>query len=246
MKGENKKVALITGGGRRLGKQIVLALANEGYNIVINYNASKSSALKTAREIRRMGAIVETIQADITRKKEIDRLFRKAINLFGKIDLLVNNAAIFIDSPLFKTSEKIWDITLNTNLKGTFFCSQAAAAYMNPKQAGKIINIASLGGIQAWKEHIPYSTSKAGVIMLTRLLAKSLAPYIQVNAIAPGTIIIEGEEDPSVQHIPRNKILLNRYGKPSDVTSLLIFLAKTADYITGQTFVVDGGRTLSN
>jgi 3-oxoacyl-[acyl-carrier protein] reductase len=246
MRPDQSKVALITGGGRRLGRQIALALASEGYDVVINYNRSSEMARKTVIEIRKKGVNAASIKADISRKKDIDILFKKTIGLFGRLDLLVNNAAIYIDSPLSLTTEKIWDATINTNLKGTFFCSQKAAIAMVKQGTGKIINIASLGGVQAWKEHIPYSVSKAGVIMLTRILAKSLAPNVQVNAIAPGTILIDGEEDPSIRHIPRKLIPLNRYGRSSDITSLLLYLANNAEYITGQTFVVDGGRNLNS
>jgi NAD(P)-dependent dehydrogenase (short-subunit alcohol dehydrogenase family) len=110
------------------------------------------------------------------------------------------------------------------------------------KNGGRIINIASLGGLQAWSEHMPYSVSKAGVLMLTRCMAKALAPRITVNAVAPGTIVMTGEERGEVEHIARRRILLGKYGKPSDVTDLVIFLATTSQYITGQTIVVDGGR----
>jgi NAD(P)-dependent dehydrogenase (short-subunit alcohol dehydrogenase family) len=246
MKRSISKVALVTGGARRLGRQIALALASEGYDIVISYNRSALKAKRTVKEIRDRGVKVMAIKADISQKKDIDRLFKVTLKAFGRIDLLVNNAATYISSPLPKTTEKIWDTTIDTNLKGTFFCAQAVAATMVKQKTGKIINIASLGGVQAWKEHIPYSVSKAGVIMLTRILAKSLAPNIQVNAIAPGTIIIEGEENPAIRHIPKKSILLQRYGQSSDITSLLIYLATTADYITGQTFIVDGGRNLNN
>jgi NAD(P)-dependent dehydrogenase (short-subunit alcohol dehydrogenase family) len=246
MKRPISKVALVTGGARRLGRQIALALASEGFDIVISYNQSVVAAKRTVREIQGRGVKAKAIRADISRKKDIERLFKIALKSFDRIDLLVNNAATYISSPLPKTTEKIWNTTIDTNLKGTFFCAQAAAAAMVKQRTGKIINIASLGGVQAWKEHIPYSVSKAGVIMLTRILAKSLAPGIQVNAIAPGTILIDGEENPAIRHIPQKSILLQRYGQPSDITSLLVYLATTADYITGQTFIVDGGRNLNN
>jgi 3-oxoacyl-[acyl-carrier protein] reductase len=246
MKRVNNKVALITGGGRRLGRQMALALASEGYDIIINYNRSRKMASRTVAEIQNKGVKALAIQGDISCKKDVENLFRKGLQSFSRIDLLINNAAIYIHSPLFKTSEKIWDKTIDTNLKGTFFCSQEAAKAMITMGRGKIINIASLGGVQAWKEHIPYSISKSGVIMLTKILAKSLAPKIQVNAIAPGTIIIDGEEDPDIKHLPLKNILMKRYGRPEDITSLLLYLATTADYITGQTFLVDGGRNLNN
>ena len=245
-KSEKSKVALVTGGGRRLGRRIVLSLAVAGYDVVINYNSSASAARETVGEVESMGRRAIALKTDISRKRSVEGMIKKSIKTFGRMDLLVNSAAIFVDSPLEKTTERGWDRTLDTNLKGAFLCAQAVAPIMQRQGGGKIINIASLGGIQAWKDHVPYSVSKAGVVMLTRILAKSLAPSIQVNSIAPGTIIMEGEEDPGIKHVSLNRIPLGRYGHASDVTSLVVYLATQAQYITGQTFIVDGGRTLNN
>lgn len=170
----------------------------------------------------------------------VDRVVRH----FGKIDLLVNSAGIFVDSSLANTSESVWERTLGINLKGTFLCSRFVSRFMLKRKSGKIINIASLGGLQAWHKHLPYSVSKAGVVMLTRCMAKELAPYVAVNAIAPGTIIIPSEEKPDVEHVPVDRIPLRRYGQPGDITDLVCYLALTAGYITGQTIVVDGGRAI--
>jgi NAD(P)-dependent dehydrogenase (short-subunit alcohol dehydrogenase family) len=194
--------------------------------------------------LRGEGGEAHAIRADVSKKKDALLLVRRTVELFGRVDLLVNNSALFIESPLSRTTEEIWDKTLGVNLKGAFLCSQAASAEMLKRKSGRIINIASLGGIQAWAQHIPYSVSKAGVIMLTRCLAKALAPAIQVNAIAPGTIIIPREEDPNQAHVPVSTIPLKRYGKPSDITDLVLFLARTASYVTGQVFTVDGGRSI--
>ena len=238
------KVALVTGGGRRLGRQICLALARGGFDIAVNYNRSKKEADKTLKDIHELGRAGIIIGADVSNQLQVKKMVKKAMSEFGHIDLLVNNAAVFIESPLMKTSERIWSQTIDTNLKGTFLCSQAVGEIMLKRGVGRIINIASLGGIQAWSRYLPYSVSKAGVIMLTKCLAKSLAPRISVNAVAPGTIIINGEEGPMVRHISTNKIPLQKYGKPSDITSLIIFLATAAEYITGQIFTVDGGRSI--
>jgi NAD(P)-dependent dehydrogenase (short-subunit alcohol dehydrogenase family) len=238
------RVACVTGGGRRLGKHIALALGKEGYDVIVNYHSSARGAQETVNSLRAMGRKSIAVKADVSNKRAVTKMIRRAVKLFGNIDILVNNAAIFLDSPLLKTDERTWDRTMEINLKGVFLCSQAVAPYMLKRGSGKIINIASLGGIQAWKQHLPYSVSKAGVIMLTRILAKTLAPRIQVNAIAPGTIFMEGEETGGYKHVPKRKIPLKRYGKPSDITSMVTYLASSADYITGQVFTIDGGRTI--
>lgn len=238
------KVSLVTGAGRRLGRQIALALGGCGYDVVVNYRTSEKLALKTVEVIKQLGVNAVAIKADVSSKGDVKWMVKRVLKIFGHIDLLVNNAAIFVDGPFHKISEQIWDNTININLKGTFLCSQEVSKYMLKQKCGRIINIASLGGLQAWSEHIPYSVSKSGVIMLTRCLAKTLAPRIMVNAIAPGAIRIEGEETSDRGFIPVNKIPLKRYGTPSDITNLVLFLANTAEYITGQIFAVDGGRSV--
>jgi NAD(P)-dependent dehydrogenase (short-subunit alcohol dehydrogenase family) len=235
----------VTGAGKRLGRAIAIALAKEGYDIVVHYHASAVGAKETSRAIARLGRQAHVVKADIARAANVRRMVASAMSRFGRIDLLVNSAAVFVRQNLERTTEKSWDATLNINLKGTFLVSQAVGPVMQRQGGGRIVNIASLGGLQAWKEHLPYSVSKAGVIMLTKILARELAPAVQVNAIAPGTIILRGEEDPSVSHVSRKTIPLQRYGKPSDITDLVVFLATKGSYITGQIIAVDGGRLIS-
>ncbi len=246
VKKPTRPVALVTGSGRRLGRQIALALAKNGYNIVVNYNTSEAQARSTVRRIKTLGVTAIGIKADVSSSSEVRRMVGEAADRFGRIDLLVNSSAVFTESGLLDTTEENWSRTLDINLKGVFLCSQAVALIMLKQKKGRIINIASLGGLQAWKNHLPYSVSKAGVIMLTRIMAKTLAPNIPVNAIAPGTIIIEGEEDPALAHVPVKTIPLGRYGKPDDITSAVLFLAKDANYMTGQILIVDGGRSITH
>jgi 3-oxoacyl-[acyl-carrier protein] reductase len=237
-------VAIVTGGARRLGRHIIIALAENGYNVVVNYNTAKREAQSVITQIKEIGREGVAIKADISKKNEVLRLISRTFKLFGRVDLLINNAAVFVESPLEKTTEQIWDTTININLKGTFLCSQAVAPIMLKQKFGRIINIASLGGLQPWTKYVPYCVSKAGDIMLTKILAKSLAPYIHVNAIAPGIIALEKSLKKSVVPIKSNKILLRRYGKPKDITDLILYLAKTEQYITGQVFPVDGGKSI--
>ncbi len=240
------QIALVTGSGRRLGRKMAIALAENGFDVVINYNHSRPEALKAEKEIKKTGRRCLLIRADVSDASAVKKMVRSAIKKFGKIDLLVNNAAIFPPKYEFgKIPEKLWDEVMNINLKAAFLCSQEVSKFMLERKSGKIINIASLGAFQAWTNHLPYCVSKAGVVMLTKVTAKALAPYISVNAIAPGTVIIPNEEIHS-QHFPDvEKIPLKRYGKPSDITDLLVFLASTSDYITGQIISVDGGVTIA-
>jgi NAD(P)-dependent dehydrogenase (short-subunit alcohol dehydrogenase family) len=238
---KERKVALITGSGRRLGRQSALALAKDGWNIVINYAHSQKE--DTANEISKLGVDVISIKADITNSKQVDEMFRQTVEHFGRLDLLVNNAAIFPPAKKFtEISDELWNYAILTNLTGQFYCARAAARIMEDR-GGKIINFASLGGFQVWQEHIAYNVAKAGVVMLTKALAKALAPKIMVNAIAPGTIIIPGEESGDIKHIEEKKIPLKRYGSADDITSAVLYLAH-ADYVTGQIIAVDGGRTI--
>jgi 3-oxoacyl-[acyl-carrier protein] reductase len=237
-------VAIVTGGARRLGRHIIIALAENGYNVIVNYNTAKRDALSAVTQVKDIGRDGIAIKADISKKTEVIQLVGQTVKLFGRIDLLVNNAAVFVESPLEKTTEQIWDTTININLKGTFLCSQSVAPIMLKQKFGRIINIASLGGLQPWAKYVPYSVSKAGDIMLTKILAKSLAPYIHVNAIAPGIIALDKSAKKSIVPIKSNKILLRKYGKPSDITDLILYLARSEQYITGQVFPVDGGKSI--
>lgn len=243
---ETAPVALVTGAGRRLGRAIARALAEHGFDVVLNYHTSHQGAESAARAIQGLGRRALVVKADITKRVDVNDLVRKSMAEFGRLDLLVNNAAVFQRASLRTMTERAWERALAVNLTGTMRCCQAVAPHMLRQEGGgRIINIASLGGLQAWKEHLPYSVSKAGVIHLTRILARELAPTIQVNAVAPGTIIVPGEESTDVAHVPVAKIPLARYGKPSDITDLVVFLATKAEYITGQVIAVDGGRSVS-
>lgn len=243
LKGEERPVALITGSGRRLGRQIALALAKDGWDIVLNYSQSEESAMQTVKNIENFGVNCIALKADIKDSKQVDTMFDKTLQIFKRLDLLVNNAAIFPPPVRFEEiSDELWRFVIDTNLTGQFYCARAAARVMAEK-GGKIINLASLGGLQVWQMHIAYNVAKAGVIMLTRAMAKALAPKITVNAIAPGTIIIEGEESGDIKHIEEEKIPLKRYGTPNDINSAVLYLSH-ADYVTGQVLVVDGGRAI--
>jgi 3-oxoacyl-[acyl-carrier protein] reductase len=237
-------VAIVTGSGRRLGKHIAVALAESGFDIVVAYKTSEEGARETQRSVGALGRRALSVQVDFSVHEDVERLVSQSIDKYHRIDILVNNAGIFSRTLWDTIDLETWQKFLDTNLTGAFLCSQQIGREMVKQGHGRIMNIASIGGIQAWPKHIPYSVSKSAVISLTRCFARALAPTVMVNAIAPGTIIMDGEEDSSITHIPVERIPMKRYGVASDITSLVVFLSTSATYVTGQVFAVDGGRSV--
>ena len=235
------RVALVTGAGKRLGRAIALRLAAEGASVVVHYRSSAAEAQSAVAEIEKLGRQAVAIRADLNLVPEIRRLFDEAGHHFGRLDILVNSAANFLPASIISTTEEIWDASLDSNLRAPFFCAQAAAPLLR-RAKGTIVNFADTGGLLGWPGYIPHSVSKAGVVMLTRVLAKALAPEVRVNAIAPGTITMPG--DPPELEAGFIKLApLRRSGTPRDITDTVLFLAQS-NFITGQVLVVDGGRTL--
>ncbi len=238
------QVALVTGAGRRIGRAIALTLARAGARVVVNYNKSKAEARATTREIESLGVEALAVHADVSRPAQVRAMFRAVYRRFGRLDILVNNAAIFFPGAWDRLRERDWDRILGVNLKGTFFCAQAAARIMRRRKRGRIINISSLGGLQAWPGYMHYCASKAAVIMLTRCLAKALASEIQVNSVAPGAILFPGERPTRLIQKVIRATPLKRAGSPEDVAEMVLYLATQGGFITGQVFVVDGGKSI--
>lgn len=236
----DRKVALVTGAGKRIGRSIALRLASGGADVVVNYRSSREEAESVVREIEAMGRRAAAIQADVARLADVQKMFAEIENRFGRLDILVNNAGIFFAAKFEDLTEAQWDEILNANLKSQFLCAQAAAPLMKRQGRGRIINISSLGGLLAWPGYTHYCVSKAGVIMLTRCLARALAPEILVNSVAPGTIQFPGEapDEDYIQRVP-----LHRTGTGEDIADAVAYLAE-ADFVTGQVIAVDGGRML--
>ncbi len=242
------KVALVTGGAKRIGRSIALRLAADGAAVVVNYAKSKSEAESLAKQINSGKGRALAIQADVSRRAEVQKMMAAAERKFGRLDILVNNAGIFFQAKIQDLTDEQWDRAMNTNLKSQFLCAQAAAPIMKRQGSGRIINISSLGGMLPWPSYTHYCVSKAGSIMLTRCLARALAPEILVNNVAPGTIEFPGEPlaDPGhalniKEYIER--VPLHRTGKGDDIADAVAYLA-AAKFVTGQTLVVDGGREL--
>jgi NAD(P)-dependent dehydrogenase (short-subunit alcohol dehydrogenase family) len=235
------RVALVTGSAKRLGRAVALRLAEEGADVVIHHRSSAKEAQEVVAQIKKLGRHSVAIAAELGSVTEIKRLFAETGEHFGRLDILVNCAANFIHTEFEATTEQLWDSSLDTNLKAPFFCAQAAAPLLK-KTNGVIINFADIGGFLGWSGYIPHCISKAGVIMLTRVLAKTLAPEVRVNAIAPGTITMPG--DPPEWEADYIKLSpLERSGRPADITTAVLYLVQSA-FVTGQVLVVDGGRSL--
>jgi NAD(P)-dependent dehydrogenase (short-subunit alcohol dehydrogenase family) len=235
------QVALVTGGARRIGRSICLKLAQEGASVVVNYLQSGREAGEVTAEIAAAGGRALAWRADVSKRAEVGEMFAGVEREFGRLDLLVNNAAIFFKAKFEGLTEEQWDRIQDANVKSVFLCGQAAARVMKRQGRGRIINISSIGGLLAWPSFAHYCTSKAAVIMLTRCMARALAPEIMVNSVAPGTIQFEGE-DLDQDYIRRTP--LGRTGTGNDIAETVAFLAR-AEFITGQVIVVDGGRTLA-
>lgn len=238
----NGRVALVTGAGRRIGRQIALRLAAEGAKVAVHYHRSRTEADAVVAEIAGARGEAFCAAADLTRHADIETLFAAVEKHFGRLDILVNSAAAFFPTPLAETTEEQWDLILDSNLKSQFFCAQRAAPLLRASGHGRIVNFASLGGLLAWPRYTAYCVSKAGVIMLTRCLARTLAPEVTVNAVAPGTISFPDDAPELAEQFIR-KAPLARTGTPDDITDAVMYLVQ-APFVTGQILVVDGGRSI--
>ena len=237
------RVALVTGGAVRLGRAIALALAEAGADVAVGYHRSSSAARETVRALEALGGRAVALRADLARPREAAALVTAAARRLGRLDVLVNNAGLFARTPVARTTPAQFDRLIAVNLRAPFFCSQAAARVMG-RRGGRIVNLADVGAVQAWPGYVPYGISKAGVVMLTRGLAAALAPRIQVNAVAPGVILLPPRFPRARARRLTARIPMGRRGEPSEVARAVRFFATCPEYITGQVLFIDGGMSL--
>lgn len=240
------KIALITGASRGIGRATALLFAKEGAKVAVNYFSSENEAMSIVEEIEKIGSEAFAIKCDVSNEEQVKSMVDKALSKFGSIDILVNNAGIVFDVPFLERTVKQWKKTLDVNLLGTFLCSKYASEALGKTNNGKIINISSTNAIDCFSpEAMDYDASKAGIIILTRDLAKELAPKIRVNAVAPGWVDTEMNKDLPQDFIDEEieDIYLKRFAKPDEIAKAILFLASDdASYITGSILKVDGGH----
>jgi pteridine reductase len=236
------RVALVTGAGKRLGRAVALRLASEGADVAVHYGKSQAEAQEVVAAVEKMGRRAAAFPAELTDVKAIEKMVAEVVARFGQLDILVNSAANFLETKFGETSVETWDASLNTNLRAPFFCAQAAAPHLLKSGHGAIVNFADIGGLMGWREYLPHSLAKSGVILMTRILAKELAPRVRVNALAPGTITMPGDP-PEWQEDFVHRAPLRRSGRPDEIGDAVMYLIG-AEFVTGQCLVIDGGRTL--
>lgn len=238
------RVALVTGAGRRLGRAMASALAERGMVIAIHHHASSAGARELRDEVVRAGGRAACFAADLTDPKAARELPERVTKELGGLDVLVNSAAVMHRLRFDETTPEQWDAIFDLNLRSVFFCTQGAAPALRAAR-GKVVNLADLSGIQPWPGFAAHSISKAGVIMLTRVMARSLAPEVTVNAIAPGAVLVPEAYDAEERERLARSTPLRRLGSPSDAVSALLYLLEGGDFVTGEVLVVDGGRHLT-
>ena len=243
---QSSRVALVTGASRGIGKAIALSLAAQGVKVVVNYARSADAAQAVVNSIQDAGGEAITLAADVSKPEEVEQLVKATLEQWGKIDILVNNAGITRDNLVLRMKLEDWQSVIDLNLTGVFLCSRAVSKSMLKARQGRIINIASVSGQMGNAGQANYSAAKAGVIGLTKTLAKEFASRgLTVNAVAPGFIETDMTQEINAEEILKF-IPLGRFGKPEEVAAMVTFLAThpAADYITGQVFNVDGGMVM--
>lgn len=238
--------ALVTGGAVRVGRAISRALAGDGYRLAINYHESEEPAVALVEELAASGTDAIAIRADVSASSSADALVRQTVDRLGGLDVLVNNAAIFDRRAFLDIDDELWRRTLQVNLDGPFFVARAAARVMREAGRGRIINICGTAGVSPVGDHAPYCAAKAGLDMLTRCMAQALAPDIQVNGVAPGTVLFPEDTPAEEQQRVIAQIPGGAIGTPEDVAEAVRFLAGAPDYLTGAIIAVDGGAGLGS
>ncbi len=236
------RVALITGGAVRVGRAITLGLAEAGYDVVINYHTSESEARSVSSRVSELGRNSVIVPGDVSSADDVLKVADEVRRTYGRLDLLVNNASLFPRTPLLEVEEGEWDRVMGVNLKGPFLMVKATADLLTAAR-GRVINLVDLSALQPWVEHPHHSVSKAGLLHLTRVMARALAPHVRVNAIAPGAVLLPEDYDEDARQRSKESAALGTLGSPEDVVQTVLFLERSP-FITGEVIVVDGGRLL--
>lgn len=234
------RTALVTGAGRRVGREIALALGRRGMRVAVHYHESAEGARRTAHELERLGVEARTFAADLRAPGAPARLIADVGGVFGGLEALINSAAEMRRTPVGEITAEEWDSIFALNLRAPFFTTQAAAPLL-AERAGAVVNIADLAAFETWPAYVPHGITKAGVVQMTRALARVLAPAVRVNAVAPGAVLLPDDWTPEQATRLEESTPLRRLGSPADVATAVIFLLES-DYITGETIIVDGGR----
>lgn len=237
------RVALVTGAGRRLGRAFAAALAGRGMRIALHHHRSADGAASLRDEIRAAGGEAECFAADLGDAEAARALAPRVVEKFGALDVLLNSAAIMEHVGFEETTPELFDRVLAVNTRSVFFVTQGAAPALRAAR-GRVVNLADLAGLEPWPGYAAHSVSKAGVVMLTKVLARALAPDVNVNAIAPGTVLVPDEYDAATRERLARSAPLQRLGTPDDAIHALLYLLEGGDFVTGETLVVDGGRLL--
>ncbi|HUL48801.1 MAG TPA: SDR family oxidoreductase [Gemmatimonadales bacterium] len=237
------KRALVTGGARRVGRALAVGLARAGCDVAVHYHGSSGEAEQTARAIAEQGRRAELVRADLRDPRAAQALAGTAARALGGLEIVVNSAAIMTQQRVEAVTPESWDETLDLNLRAVFFVSQGAIAHLRPAR-GRIINIADVAAFEPWPQYVPHCVSKAGVVMLTKGLARALAPEITVNAVAPGAVLVPETWSKEAREHLVETTPLKRLGSPEDIVRAVCYLLEGGDYVTGSTLVVDGGRLL--
>lgn len=239
-----EKVALVTGSAKRIGRAVANALAERGVHQAVHYRTSKTEADEAVELFRVLGVEAESFQADLSQVNEVEALASEVLKRFGRLDILVNNASVFFPSPLGEVTDLQWDALINTNLKGPFFLAQKVGLAMKAAVGGTIINIGDWAAERPYAGYLPYCISKAGVVAMTKGLAKALAPEVRVNCINPGPVMLPEDLSEAEKEEVMRKIPLQRTGSPADIANAVVFLCEGTDFMTGAVITVDGGRTV--
>lgn len=238
------RTALVTGGARRVGREIARTLAREGCDLILHFRASRGEAEDAAREIRSLGRRCELVQADLADAGSVEAMLREIERCCPPVDVLVNSASVFYRAPLDEVTVDQWDDNLNVNLRAPFLLARSLGLAMKSRGAGKIINIADTAVRRPYKGYVPYLVSKAGLVALTEALALELAPEVQVNAVSPGTVLLPENAPAALEAGIVRRTPLGRIGTPQDVAWMVLHLVKHGDFMTGGNYLVDGGSAL--